>query len=714
MHSVNQYHHAFVYNNQKIVVETNKIASQTERSFVIKWNNSVVLVTLGVSNTSKDTNFLPLTVDFKENFYSIGKIPGGFFRREGKPSEYAVLSARIIDRSIRNFFPKDFRNEVQIIINPLAVDYSIDLRVVAVLGTSLALNTSSLPFNQALAAVHVGLIADKIVFNPDAEQSRVSDLNMFIVGNETQISMIEIDANQISETRLMQIIRATHKEIQKIIAIQKTVNQMIPRKTTQFELFQIDPAINNLVREKVAPELDRIIAIGNQHQEQEIRLQKLIKTLKTDLKSVYDARFATELTLIEWNNQVDQSINQLLKSKVRHYTIQNQHRIDQRKFDELRSINCEIDYLPIVHGSAVFNRGQTQTLSVVTLRPVSEQQIIDNLTKEENKNFMHHYNSAPFAIGGVSPMRGVSRREIGHGFLGEKALKKILPTTDSFPYTIRIVTEVLQSNGSTSQAAICSAVLALLAAGVPVKDNLAGVAIGLIKESNSDNYHILTDIQAWEDFYGDMDFKVAGGTQGICAIQLDLKIPGLPIEVIAKILEKARQARFKILAQMAKVIHKPRSELAPNTLKFAKLKIEPENISTLIGPSGKNIKKIIKSTGDADINIQEDGEVLIYHQDQKMLNKARKIINELFQKVEINKTYHGFVTKITDFGAFIQLEDRLEIGLIHVSKIAKTFVKDITNFVQVNDKVLVKVINVDLQQNRISLELLKNLSKNNS
>lgn len=705
----NFYQKKFVYNEQEIIIESQEIANQAEQSFVVRWNKSVILVTLGVSKEKKDCDFLPLTVEFKENFSSVGKIPGGFFRREGKPSEYAILSARIIDRSIRPLFPKNLRNDVQIIINPLAVDYSLDIRVIAILATSLVLNTSSLPFEIPIAAVHIGLIDGEIVFNSTPENIRTSELNLFVVGTTDKINMIEVDANQISQEKLLEALKLAQTEINKMIEVQKTVINEVGKKVVNCEQFIPNSKINDLILKNFKNDLSEILEISdNRNREQ--ALDQIVKKIKLDLHSSYELNFANELTLNDWNIQLKYHIDQFLKQTVRNNIVKKQ-RIDQRKIDEVRSINCKIDYLPIVHGSAIFNRGQTQTLSTITLGSISENQIVDNLTKENKKYFMHHYNSSPFSIGIVAPMRGVSRREIGHGFLGEKALKRILPSQDEFPYTVRIVTEVLQSNGSTSQAAICSSVLALLSAGVPIKNNIAGIAMGLVK--SNDDYHILSDIQAWEDFYGDMDFKIAGNEKGICAIQLDLKIDGLPIDIIEKILQQAKMGIKTILTIMNKSINVSRNNLSEHALKFAKFKIDQQNISTLIGPSGKMIKKIINDTENSDINIEEDGTVLIYNKNLLMIEKAKRIIENMFKTVELNEIYNANVVKVVDFGTFVQIDNSSIQGLIHVSKLSKKFIKNVADFIKVGDKVEVKVIKIDRQKRQINFELIKKLNIKN-
>ncbi len=703
------YQRQFTYNDQQITVETHQIANKTEKSFVIRWNNSVVLVTVGVSQEKKDCNFLPLTVEFKENLYSAGKIPGGFFRREGKPSEYAILSARIIDRSIRNLFPKTLRNDIQIIINPLAVDYSIDLRVIAVLATSLALNASGLPFQTEIAAVNVGLLKGEVIFNPTPEKISGADLNLFVAGTSDKINMIELDANQITEAELLAILTKAHQEIKKIITFQKTVLKELSRQDKEWSYFEPQVQIGILLRNEFQAGLDKLLAIYD-GQDRQTALQTMYKKVKEKLQPVYEEQFASTLTKDGWNEQLDYHLEQLLQNLVRQQIKTNGKRIDNRDLETVRDLKCQIDFLPIVHGSAVFNRGQTQTLSTVTLGPISEQQIIDNLTEEESKYFMHHYNSPPFSVGTVAPMRGVSRREIGHGFLGEKALKRIMPSLEDFPYTTRIVSEVLQSNGSTSQAAICSSVLALLSAGVPIKNSIAGIAMGLIKNSETD-YQILTDIQAWEDFYGDMDFKIAGSDQGICAIQLDLKIDGLPLELLAEILHQAKQARLKILQTMAGTIAKPRLELAKNALKFLKLKIKPDEISLLIGPSGKNVKKIIHDTNNSDITIKDNGEILVYNKDQKMIDKVKATIDGLFQKVEVNEIYEGVITKIVDFGAFVKIGNSHNQGLIHISKLSKKFINNIEDVVKVGDHVKVKVLKINELKKQISLELITILNE---
>ena len=687
----------FDFEGSKIVFEKGFIAKQADQSIVVRWNDTVLLLTLCVSNQKISSNFLPLTVEFQDNLFSVSKIPGGFFRREGKPSEYSTLSARIVDRAIRPLFPKNFGHEVQIVISPLSVDHTLDIRVAAVLGASLALNCSNLPINQTFAAASIGLINNQFILNPSYEELQKSDLEMFLVANENEVSMIEVSANQLPESKILEAIRFGHEKIVKLISAQKEFfkNIFIVKKD-----YALEEAIKfSSVDEKIAKHFDskinHWIASGS------VEKKDLMQSLEAEVIEHFQTDFAHE-TDSEWENIILSKFSAFVQQKVRNFTIENKKRIDQREYSDLRALSCVIDYLPIVHGSAIFNRGQTQTLSTVTLGTVSNQKMIDDLTLDSTSHFMHHYKALPFSMGTAQKLRGISRREIGHGFLGEKALKRILPSVESFPYTIRVASEVLASNGSTSQAAICSASLALMVAGVPIKGPVAGVAIGLIKDG--EQYHLLSDIQAWEDFYGDMDFKIAGTEKGICSIQLDLKIRGLPINIIDKVLFQGKDDRLKILTVMTKMIAASRQEVAKNAVKFKKLKLQTSEIKLVVGSNGQTIKRIIAEHNEPKIDIQEDGSVLIYHQNQQMLNLVEEAINDLIKPVEVGEEFSGVVDNIAEYGAFVKLDKKKVSGLIHISNLSDHYVDDVNKLLKKGQKVRVKIIGFN--KNKINLKLV--------
>lgn len=692
----------FNFEKNKIVIEANTIAKEAESTFLIRWNKTVVLVTLCISSEPISGSFVPLSVDFQDNLYSAGKIPGSFFKREGKPSEFCVLSSRIIDRSIRNLFPKNFRNQVQIIVSPLSIDYTIDVRTISIIATSLALNSSNLPINILFSSVVVGLVDGEIIVNPTNEQIEVSKLELFLTGTNDEITMIEMGGDQISEEKLLEAIKIGHDYIKKIIGLQKESLEgfNIVKKEYKYEIFD-ENLLKTEILEKFNVEIKDLIENTTNilRVKKTKKLEKIIKEFFLKIEKYKEIEnFSEKLIVCFWD---------ILKKKVRDYTVENKMRIDGRDFDSIREISAQIDFLSIVHGSSLFNRGQTQTLSILTLGPLSDKQIIDNITTQDFKTFFHHYKALPYSIGQVKWLRGASRREVGHGFLGEKALKWIMPTIDEFPYTIRIVSEVLGSNGSSSQAAICSASLSLMAAGVPIKAQLAGIATGLIKAG--DKYHLLSDIQAWEDFFGDMDFKVSGSKKGICSIQVDLKISGLPISIIEKILEKAKIDRLKILGTLNKVIDKPRKSLSEHAIKYKKLKIEVDEIGKLVGPNGKNIKKIIADTDNTSIDINDDGTVFIYHKNIEMINKAVKFILQKPEKVNVGDVFFGTVSKVVDFGVFVKLDSNYKTeGLIHVSKLSNEYIKDVSNFIKLEQKVKVKIININ-EKNQISFKLLEKL-----
>lgn len=686
----------FLFEGQKIVFEKGFIAKQADQSIVVRWNDNVVLLTLCVSNQPTSSNFLPLTVEFQDNLFSVSKIPGGFFRREGKPSEYSTLSARIVDRAIRPLFPKYFNYEIQVIISPFSIDHSLDIRVVAILNASVALNCSQLPIDTPFAAASIGYIGGKFIFNPSYEELQKSDLEMFLVGNEKEISMIEVSANQLPESTIVEAISFGHAKIVKLIELQKQFFRsiLIVKKGYALEALPEIKMIDSELKENFSTK------IGDWINSVQDRKRDLMQLLEQEVVDYFQEKVPEEGT--DWEKIVLTRFAKLVQEEIRQFTVENKKRIDQREYDQLRPLSCVIDYLPVVHGSAIFNRGETQTLSTVTLGAISSQKMIDDITLDSSSFFMHHYKAPPFSMGIAQKLRGISRREIGHGSLGEKALKRILPDVSDFPYTIRVASEVLASNGSTSQAAICSASLALMAAGVPIKEPVAGIALGLIKTNQE--YHLLSDIQFWEDSCGDMDFKVAGTKEGICSLQLDLKIHGLPIHVIDKALLQGKVDRLKILTVMDKMIAVSRKQVSKNAMKFRKLQLAPDEVKIVIGSNGQTIKKIIADHNQPKIDIQSDGSVLIYHQNVHILDSIEDTILGLIKPVEVGEVFWGIVDNIMEYGAFVKLENKNVSGLIHISKLSDGYVDNVAKVLKKGQRVRVQVI--DINQKKINLKLV--------
>ncbi len=756
MQKLKTYNQTFNLQGATIIVESNRLARLSDQSFLIYWNKSTVLVTVCIGKEKSKNNWLPLTVDFQDNLYAAGKIPGSFFRREGKPSDFAVHSGRLIDRSIRNIFPKNFRNDVQIIVEPLSVDYSIDIRTVSLFAVSLALNCSSLPFSLPIAGVVVACIKGEFKVNPTEAEMADSELEMFVSGTKDKINIIEISANQLPEDQILKAIELAHSTIIELLKIEEKVIADFPKTKADHFYEEINPDFHKVAIKKYKKQILALINDSDNQardQNKSLLLKEIINDHAGDSES-----FCPEMMSI-WFESV-------IREELRTKTIKDKSRIDGRKFEEIRPIDSAVDLIPVVHGSGLFSRGLTQTLSIITLGPMSDNQLIDDLTKEQSKRFIYHYKSLPFSFGQVSSIRGVSRRETGHGYLGYKALKWVLPSSDDFPYTLRVVSEVMSSNGSTSQASICSASLGLMAAGVPLTGHVAGTATGLIKQD--DQYHLLTDIQAWEDFYGDMDFKIAGTKKGVCSVQIDLKIDGLPLEVIKKIFQQAQIDRTKILEIMEKTIAQPRSTLGEDVIKFKKFKVDPTELGGIIGPGGKNIKRVISETDNSSIDVNDDGTILIYHKNELMVAKAQKMLltpperpsrnferssgrgrnferssgggrnferssgrgrnfersggggrnfersnddgrNSQKNLPKIGDQLNGKVINLVEYGAFIELDDTQINGLLHISELKQNeFVKDIHKELKINQRVFVEVIKIN-ERKQVGLKLIKKL-----
>jgi len=683
----------FDLSGKKMSFETGKLAKQANGSVVVKYGDSVVLVTATMSEPREGIDYFPLMVNYEERVYAIGKIPGSITRREGRPRDNATLTARLIDRSLRPLFPKGFRLDVQVIATVLSVDNDCEPDILALNAASVALSISDIPFDGPIAGVKVGLVDDELIINPDEEQREKSKLDLIVAGTEEAVLMVEAGAEMVSEETMLDAIDLAHKEIIKIVQEQKKMVKDIGKEKYKFEPEIISEELEKEVREYIIDDLNKAL----QTFEKQERNNKVDETKDKTIE--YFKEYLSDDPKVEKKiKQIKNLIDIISKELVRKLITEKGIRPDNRKTDEIRPVSSEVSVLPRTHGSGIFTRGQTQALSVATLGASSDEQILFGLGEEEKKRYMHHYNFPPYSVGETRPIRSPGRREIGHGALGERALRAVIPEQSDFPYTIRVVSEVLESNGSSSQASICGSTLALMDAGVPIKEPVAGIAMGLIKQG--DKITILSDIQGIEDFYGDMDFKVAGTENGITALQMDMKIKGISIEIMRKALKQAKEGRLYILNKMLEVIDKPREELSPYAPLMITLTIDPEKIRFVIGPGGKTINKIIEET-DAKIDIDDDGTVFILAEDKEKGNKAKKMIEDLTKDVEVGELYEGTVKKILNFGAFVEFLPGKE-GLIHISKIADYHVKEVSDELSVGDIVPVKVIEID-DQNRINL-----------
>ena len=689
----------------ELIVELGTMANLAEKSVKITYGNTVVLTTVSYNEVINNQDFFPLQIVFQEKLYSVGKIPGGFLKREGRPSEYATLCARLIDRSIRPLFPKGFVNEVQVVNNVFALDDACDVRVNAAFGTSLALGLSSLPFQGPSATVVVGKINDELVLNPTQEQLLNSKMELIVGGTKDAINMVEAGCHDILEKDMIKALKFAHEHIIKLIIFQESIIEKLKPNKFEPQLALIPVNIEQFIETNCQSQISKISTTVDKKSR-----SNLIKNLVEETFQIFKNEFNQEVLNIGEETTIHnlrKSIDQLLQKAMRTMILKNNVRVDGRKADDIRKLTSMIDVLPIVHGSAMFTRGETQVLSVLTLGALAEHQIIDGLGKEEYKRFIHHYNFPPFSVGETGRMGVPSRREIGHGALGEKALLQIIPLEKDFPYTIRLVSEVLASNGSTSQAAICASSMALMAGGVPIRAAIAGIAMGLIKEEK--DFTILTDIQGLEDHLGDMDFKVAGTANGICALQMDIKITGIDFNIITQALEKARVARLQVLANMNEVIKKPRTTLAPNAPKIIQKLIPIDKIRDIIGVGGKVINKIITDCDNVKIDIEDDGRLMIYHNEQSAIDKAWQIIESIVNPVQIKigSEFDSKVVKIVNFGVFVNLQDKID-GLIHISEFSKKFNKridNLNNVVKINDIIKVRVIKVE-DNSKLSLEII--------
>ncbi|HLR74258.1 MAG TPA: polyribonucleotide nucleotidyltransferase [Virgibacillus sp.] len=684
-------------------VEVGELAKQANGSCMVHYGDTAVLSVATASEEPKDLPFFPLTVNYEERLYAVGKIPGGFIKREGRPSEKAVLASRLIDRPIRPLFPEGFRNEVQVISTVMSVDQDCSSEIAAMIGSSVALCISDIPFSGPIAGVNVGLVEGEFIINPTIEEQENSDINLTVAGTKDAVNMVEAEASEVSEEVILDAIMFGHGEVVRLIEFQEKIIEAVGKEKSEITLLQLDEDIYTKIKADVKEDLVAAIQVKEKHAREDA-----ISKVTEDVLANYDSEEDPETY-----KHVKASLDQLIKEEVRRLITVDKVRSDGRKIDEIRPLSSRVNVLPRTHGSGLFTRGQTQALSVCTLGALGDVQILDGLDLEESKRFMHHYNFPQYSVGETGPIRGPGRREIGHGALGEKALDKVVPSETEFPYTIRLVSEVLESNGSSSQASICASTLAMMDAGVPIKAPVAGIAMGLVK--SGDEYSILSDIQGMEDALGDMDFKVAGTQKGITALQMDIKIDGLSKEILEESLAQAKVGRLEIIDSMLATITEPREKLSQYAPKILTMKINPDKIRDVIGPSGKQINQIIDETG-VKIDIEQDGSVFISSTDDEMNEKAKQIIEDLVREVEVGEMYLGTVRRIERFGAFVQLFKGRD-GLVHISELDEKRVNKVEDVVSIGDQIMVKVKEID-NQGRINLSrkavLLEEKKKNKS
>ncbi|HLQ97451.1 MAG TPA: polyribonucleotide nucleotidyltransferase [Candidatus Dormibacteraeota bacterium] len=673
---------------QTFKVEIGEVAKQANGACLVQYGDTSVLATATASKEPRDLPFFPLMVNYEERLYAVGKIPGGFIKREGRPSEKAVLASRLIDRPIRPLFPEGYRNDVQVISVVLSVDQDYSSEIAAMIGSSIALGISDIPFDGPIAGVNIGRIDGEFIINPTIEEQAESDLFLTVAGTKNEVNMVEAEANEVPEDVILEAIMFGQREIARLVEFQEEIIQAVGVKKAEFTAFEIEDDIVNSVQANVKEKMIAAIKVTEKHAREEA-----IESVKEEALAAYADEADEEIV-----SQVKEALDQLVKEEVRRLISQEKIRPDGRKIDEIRPLSSRIKILPRTHGSGLFTRGQTQTLSVCTLGALGDVQILDGLDLEESKRFMHHYNFPQFSVGETGPIRAPGRREIGHGALGEKALEKVLPSEKEFPYTIRVVSEVLESNGSSSQASICSSTLAMMDAGVPIKAPVAGIAMGLVK--TGDDYSVLSDIQGMEDALGDMDFKVAGTEKGITALQMDIKIDGLSREILEESLAQAKIGRLHIIDSMLETINEPKKELSEYAPKILTMSINPDKIRDVIGPSGKQINQIIDETG-VKIDIEQDGSVFISSTDSAMNEKAKQIIEDLVREVKVGEIYLGTVKRIEKFGAFVELFKGKD-GLVHISQLAEKRINKVEDVVSIGDEIMVKVKEID-HQGRVNL-----------
>ena len=681
--------YSYEWAGRPLTIEVGQLAKQANGAVLVRYGETAVLATATMSKSPKPLDFFPLTVNYEERLYAAGKIPGGFIKREGRPSEHAVLTSRLIDRPIRPMFPDGFRNEVQVISIVMSNDPDCPADVAAMLGSSLALGVSDIPFEAPIAGVQVGYVNNEFIINPTTEQTAESTIALTVAGNKDAINMVEAGALEVPEETMLEAIMFGHSEIQKLIAIQEEIIAEVGKEKIEVTLFELDEALTTRIKEMCEADMNKAIqTVDKQEREQNI------SAVKASVVEVFEVEEADDATM----KHVHGILDKMVKEEVRRLITEDKVRPDGRKLDEIRPLASETTLLDRTHGSALFTRGQTQALSICTLGALGDVQIIDGLGVEESKRFMHHYNFPQFSVGETGPIRGPGRREIGHGALGERALVAVIPDEDVFPYTIRCVSEVLESNGSSSQASICASTLAMMDAGVPLKAPVAGIAMGLIKQA--DNYSILTDIQGMEDFLGDMDFKVAGTEKGITALQMDIKIDGLSRNILEEALAQAKIGRMHILESMLTTLPAAREKLSKYAPKIVIVNINPDKIRDVIGPGGKQINKIIEETG-VKIDTEQDGTIYIASSDEEMNARAKEIIENIVREAKAGEYYLATVKRIEKFGAFCEIFPGKD-GLLHISEIQEERTKEVEDVLKMGDELMVKVIEID-RQGRVNL-----------
>ena len=674
-----------------ITVETGEIAKQADGAVIIRYGDTVTLSTACASNQAKEgIDFFPLTVSFEEKLYSVGKIPGGFLRREGRPSEHATLTARMIDRPIRPLFAEGFRNEVQVVNTVLSVDQDASPEMAAMFGASLALCISDIPFNGPIAGVKVGRINGELVANPTVAQMEESDIDLTVAGTAQALNMVEAGAKEVSEEDMLAALMFGHEQIKKLCAFQEEIVAACGKEKREIELYAVDETIDREVRSNFEAQIRAAVSIKEKLE----RYGKIDDLTDEAAEMIANKEYASEKDQSNAVKQAREICRGIEADEVRRLIIEDKVRPDGRQIDEIRPLNSQVDLLPRVHGSALFTRGETQVLSTTTLGALNDNQIIDDLTVVDSKRFMHHYNFPPYCVGETGRMGNPGRREIGHGALGERALAQVLPSVDEFPYTIRTVADVMESNGSSSQASICAGTMSLMAAGVPIKAPVAGIAMGLIMDDDSGKYTVLTDIQGMEDHFGDMDFKVAGTTNGITALQMDIKVTGITKNIFEEALAQAHKARLEILDNMLACISEPRKQLSPYAPKIAMMNIDPDKIKDVIGPGGKMINEIIAQCDNVKIDIDDDGKVVIYHNDYDTIEKAKQMISDIVRVAKVGDVYAAKVVRLEKFGAFVNLFGNTD-GLLHISKISHHRVDKVEDVLKLGDVIDVKVTEID-------------------
>ena len=681
------------FDGRKIVVEAGEIAKQTAAAVLVRYGDTVVLSNVCMSPKTVDWDFFPLTVEYQERMYAAGKIPGSFLRRESRPSSHAILASRITDRTMRPLFPEGFRNEVQVVSQVMSVDYDCSPELAAMLGSSLAVSISDIPFNGPIAGVFVGRVDGKLVINPTVEQKKVSDIDLTVAGTADAINMVEAGAAEVSEEDMLDALMFGHEAVKKLVAFENEIIKEVGKPKREVQLKTIPEELRKEVTELVDAKLRAAVSTVDK-----LEREEKINAIEMETEALYaEKEYASEKEKAVTVQRVHNIQEDIVHQEVRRLITDEKIRPDGRKVDEIRPLDAQVDLLPRAHGSAMFTRGQTQVISVTTLGPLSDEQIIDDLTPVEKKRFMHHYNFPQWCVGQTGKIGVLARREIGHGALGERALSYVIPSQEDFPYTIRTVSEVVESNGSSSQASICAGCMSLMAAGVPIKGVVSGIAMGLISSGPLDGKHpytILTDIQGLEDHFGDMDFKVAGTAKGITALQMDIKIAGVTREVLSEALAQAHKARAEIRAVMEKAIAEPRPDVAKYAPKLDKLTIDVDKIRDVIGTGGKVINEIIAQCDNVQIDIDDDGHVVIYHMNRDMINKAKQMIEDIVREARVGEVYEGEVTRVEDYGAFVKLFGNCE-GLCHVSRLGWGFIDKASDVVKVGDVLKVRVCEID-------------------